>query len=79
MMHAITVDESRCIGLDICHACEGVHRGIRDHCRNHGRLLVSWPNTATHSQTITRLINACPNRAITIMPLEHTSQSVSSK
>ena len=64
MMHSLTIDLSR------CHECERVRRGIHAHCAEHGRLLISGPETMEHSATITRLINCCPSRAITIMPVD---------
>lgn len=69
MMHELIIDQKRCVGTDICHICETVKRGVSAHCTEHGRLLVSWPNTAEHSGTISALIARCPVQAITIKPI----------
>lgn len=69
MMHALTIDLSCCHGLDLCHECERVKPGIHAHCAEHGQLLISGPGTMAHSATFTKLINCCPNRAITIRPV----------
>lgn len=70
MMHQITVDTNRCRGLHCCHACETVHKGLVEYCANHGRVLVSWQSTSRYSDTISRLISACPDRAIVIKPFD---------
>lgn len=70
MMHQITVDKDRCRGPHCCYECETVHKGLVEYCAHYGRVLVSWPSTATHSDTISRLIAACPDRAIVIKPFD---------
>jgi len=70
MMHQITISPRYCRGLGLCHACEAIQPGLVLHCERHGRLLISHPATAEHSATISALIAACPDRAITIKPVE---------
>ena len=41
MMHQLTIDQSRCHGLDNCRACERIMPGLVDHCLLHGRLLIN--------------------------------------
>lgn len=67
-MHALTIDFAHC--PDDCELCEQVKQGLLAHCTEHGSLLISGPSTRAQSRTIRRLINGCPNRAITIHPLE---------
>ena len=69
MMHQLTISD-RCRGMALCHACEAVAPGIVNHCQRHGRVLLSGPSTGAHGDTISRLLQACPERAIHLKPLE---------
>lgn len=69
MMHALTIDFARCHGIGICFECEKIRRGTYAYLEKYGQLLISGPNTMAHSATFTKLINCCPNRAITIRPV----------
>ena len=68
MMHQLTIN-AHCRGLDLCHACEAVMPGLVKHCEQHGRLLISWSSTGRHGGALSRLIQACPDRAIHLKPL----------
>ena len=70
MMHQLTIDQKTCRGPALCHECEAITPGLVEHCAINGRLLISHPNTATHSSVLSRLIVACPDRAIMIKPIE---------
>lgn len=70
MMQQIAIDQNRCRGLHCCHECELLLPGLVQYCSHHGRVLVSWESTGSHGDTISRLIAACPDRAIVIKPLE---------
>lgn len=69
-MHQLTIDRSRCRGLHLCHQCEAIKPGLVKYCEQYGRLLISHPSTGRHSSTISRLIVECPDRAITMEPIE---------
>lgn len=68
-MHQLTIDAHACRGLHLCHACEAIKPGIIDYCTKHGRLLISFANTAQQQPIISRLIAVCPDQAIVIKPL----------
>jgi ferredoxin len=69
-MHQLTIDTKYCRGLHLCHTCEAIRPGLVKHCEQHGRLLVSWQATGSNAATISSLIAHCPDRAITITPVE---------
>lgn len=66
MMHQLTIDQKACRGVSLCHGCEAITPGLVEFCSVNGRLLISAENTAIHSSTISRLVAACPVRAIFI-------------
>ena len=70
-MHQLTIDPKCCRGIALCHACEAIKPGLVDYCTKHGRLLISFANTARYSSMLSRLAQVCPDRAIMIKPMEH--------
>lgn len=74
MTHQLTIDQTHCRGLSLCHACEAIKPGLALHVERHGRLLVSGPATAENGSTLSRLVACCPDRAIMIQPVEEHYQ-----
>ncbi|QQG66374.1 hypothetical protein HP555_11090 [Desulfobulbus oligotrophicus] len=70
MMHQLTVDSRHCRGLHLCHQCEAITPGLVHYCEMHGRVLISWPNTAAKQPLLSKLIVNCPDRAIMMKPVE---------
>lgn len=58
MTHQLTIDQSRCHGLDNCRTCERIMPGLVDHCRDHGRLLLGEWALGDHSEKLSAVIVA---------------------
>ena len=70
MMHQLTIDQKTCRGPALCHECEAITPGLVACCAVNGRLLISWENSGRHASTLSRLVAACPDRAIMVKPVE---------
>lgn len=68
--HEITINPDRCHGTHICPACEVILPGLVKHCEEHGRLLLGEWALREKSPVISRLLVACPSRAIMVRPVE---------
>jgi len=67
-LHHLTIDANRCRGVHLCHQCEAMHPGLVEWCETYGRVDINEWASRDHSQDISRLIVACPERAITVQP-----------
>lgn len=63
-MYEITIDQNKCMGLDICRLCESQKQGITIHCAQYGKLMVSPESLSENKQAINNFIGCCPVQAI---------------
>jgi len=70
MMHQLTIDQSRCHGLDNCRACERVAPGLVAYVKKHGEILIGRWALIEKSPVISKLAIICPSRAIMVKPVE---------
>jgi len=68
--HQLTVDQSRCHGLDNCRACELVAPGLVAYVKKHGKILIGRWALIEKSATISQLADACKSKAIMVKPVE---------
>ena len=68
MIHILTIDTSRCHGLQNCRACERIMPCLVDYCATYGRVLIGEWALRERSAEISALAVACDARAIMVRP-----------
>lgn len=67
--HHLTIDQSRCPGKHLCHACEIIAPGLVDYCAQYGKVLIGPWALRDKSEVISKLAVACDARAIMVRPV----------
>ena len=70
MMHQLTIDQSRCYGLENCRDCERVAPGLVPYVKKHGKILIGRWAIIEKSPVISKLAITCQARAIMVKPVE---------
>ena len=69
MQHELTIDQTRCHGKEICHACEQIAPGILAYIQKNKKILISPWALRENSRKISQLAVACRQRAIMLKPI----------
>jgi hypothetical protein len=69
MTHQLTIDQSRCHGLENCKACERIAPGLVAYCADNGHVLIGEWAMVEKSAMISRLVVFCSARAIVVRPV----------
>lgn len=67
MKHELSIDSKICPGTRLCSVCEILQPGLVEACSTTPVLIQQWANREC-SGVISRLIAACPHRAIMVKP-----------
>ena len=69
MIHQLTIDMSRCHGKEFCSTCTWIWTGLLDLCAHADKVLLTKERLTRESQRLSKLIAACPAKAIQVKPV----------